>query len=38
MIVGAFLLGAITVEYIAGSGGGGGGSIDLGMMIVYPWI
>jgi len=37
-IVGAFLLGAITVEYIAGSGGGGGGSINLGMMIVYPWI
>jgi len=38
MIVGAFLLGAITVEYIAGSGGGGGGGISLGMMIVYPWI
>lgn len=38
MIIAAFFLGGIMVEYIAGSGGGGGGSINLGMMIVYPWI
>ena len=35
-VFGAFLLGAIVVEYFGG-GGGGGGSIDIGLMIL-PWI
>jgi len=38
MIIAAFFLGGIMVEYIAGSSGGGGGSINLGMMIVYPFL
>jgi hypothetical protein len=36
-MLGAFLLGAIVTEFIAGSsgsGGGGGGGVDIGLQIV----
>jgi len=31
-LIAAFLMGAITVEYIAGSSAGGGSGIDVGLM------